>query len=83
MVPFGYELALAMEEHSPSMLNKTLVALMHSLFSFYMTFGTVPYDKKKAAECARKFCILYKTIGDRTAKEKHWKIKPKFHLLGN
>ena len=81
LVPFSYELALAMEEHSPTMLHKALVALMYSVFSFYMTFGAVPYDKTKAIKRARQFCILYKSIGDRMAIDKHWKIKPKFHVF--
>ena len=83
LVVFGYELAQAMAASAggKSTHYNQVEALMFHLFTFYSTFGQSPYDADLAKRSVQSFVLIYSDFHKNAHAEKHWAVKPKFHLM--
>jgi hypothetical protein len=83
LVPFGLELALAMEAHLGTPHALTVARLFSFLMDFYVACSTSPFSPEAAASSCRQCCLLWGALASEASQLGvcAWVIKPKHHLF--
>lgn len=84
LLPFGVDLAQKMVDADPSRHNSTVFNMVKYLYSFYMSFGSVPFNVEYAQDVGMKRLRLYSDLSREAIADDFpaWAMKPKFHLFG-
>ena len=81
LVPFGVELAEEMLTDPGDHVGVTIRECARHLQACYDNLSRAEYDADSLSNNCRLCCVLYKSLSDFSAKPRHWKLKPKFHLF--
>ena len=75
---------LAAEMARDNIHCSTVAELFNYMLMLAQEVSAETYNKEKAVECCRRFCLLYCTLAEEAlsrGQENIWQPKPKMHLL--